>query len=158
MSTERILILTLMTSGVCLGGEPVNYWNVTRFGDVWAEGSLKLDDGSTAAWTNGNWLIAGSSGYPSAIGAGDYRNLTIGSDVSAHGVKYKSGGGRWEGAGVLSIGAGGYDASSSWDESHTFKMAGVRLEASQRWYHPCGVVVACPVSAAAGTVWTLTSD
>lgn len=158
MSTERILILTLMTSGVCLGGEPVNYWNVTRFGDVWAEGSLKLDDGSTAAWTNGNWLIAGSSGYPSAIGAGDYRNLTIGSDVSAHGVKYKSGGGRWEGAGVLSIGAGGYEASSSWDESHTFKMAGVRLEASQRWYHPCGVVVACPVSAAAGTVWTLTSD
>lgn len=158
MSTERILILTLMTSGVCLGGEPVNYWNVTRFGDVWAEGSLKLDDGSTAAWTNGNWLIAGSSGYPSAIGAGDYRNLAIGSDVSAHGVKYKSGGGRWEGSGVLSIGAGGYDASLSWDESHTFKMAGVRLEASQRWYHPCGVVVACPVSAAAGAVWTLTSD
>ena len=158
MRFGRILILALTMGCVCHGGEPVNYWNVTRFGDVWAEGSLKLDDGSTAAWTNGNWLIAGSRGYPSAIGAGDYRNLAIGSDVSAHGVKYKSGGGRWEGAGVLSIGAGGYDASSSWDESHTFKMAGVRLEASQRWYHPCGVVVACPVSAAAGTVWTLTSD
>ena len=158
MRFGRILILALTMGCVCHGGEPVNYWNVTRFGDVWAEGSLKLDDGSTAAWTNGNWLIAGSRDYPSAIGAGDYRNLTIGSDVSAHGVKYKSGGGRWEGAGVLSIGAGGYDASSSWDESHTFKMAGVRLEASQRWYHPCGVVVACPVSAAAGTVWTLTSD
>ena len=155
---KLLLTLTLASAGVVLEAEPVNYWNVTRFGDVWAEGSLKLDDGSTAAWTNGNWLIAGSRGYPSAIGAGDYRNLTIGSDVSAHGVKYMSGGGRWEGAGVLSIGAGGYDASLSWDESHTFKMAGVRLEASQRWYHPCGVVVACPVSAAAGTVWTLTSD
>lgn len=158
MKKKLLLTLTLASAGVVLEAEPVNYWNVTRFGDVWAEGSLKLDDGSTAAWTNGNWLIAGSRGYPSAIGAGDYRNLTIGSDASAHGVKYKSGGGRWEGAGVLSIGAGGYDASSSWDESHTFKMAGVRLEASQRWYHPCGVVVACPVSAAAGTVWTLTSD
>lgn len=158
MKKKLLLTLTLASAGVVLEAEPVNYWNVTRFGDVWAEGSLKLDDGSTAAWTNGNWLIAGSRGYPSAIGAGDYRNLTIGSDVSAHGVKYKSGGGRWEGAGVLSIGAGGYDASSSWDESHTFKMAGVRLEASQCWYHPCGVVVACPVSAAAGTVWTLTSD
>ena len=158
MKKKLLLTLTLASAGVVLEAEPVNYWNVTRFGDVWAEDSLKLDDGSTAAWTNGNWLIAGSRGYPSAIGAGDYRNLAIGSDVSAHGVKYKSGGGRWEGAGVLSIGAGGYDASSSWDESHTFKMAGVRLEASQRWYHPCGVVVACPVSAAAGTVWTLTSD
>lgn len=158
MKKKLLLTLTLASAGVVLEAEPVNYWNVTRFGDVWAEDSLKLDDGSTAAWTNGNWLIAGSRDYPSAIGAGDYRNLAIGSDVSAHGVKYKSGGGRWEGAGVLSIGAGGYDASSSWDESHTFKMAGVRLEASQRWYHPCGVVVACPVSAAAGTVWTLTSD
>lgn len=158
MKKKLLLTLTLASAGVVLEAEPVNYWNVTRFGDVWAEDSLKLDDGSTAAWTNGNWLIAGSRGYPSAIGAGDYRNLAIGSDVSAHGVKYMSGGGRWEGAGVLSIGAGGYDASSSWDESHTFKMAGVRLEASQRWYHPCGVVVACPVSAAAGTVWTLTSD
>lgn len=155
---KLLLTLTLASAGVVLEAEPVNYWNVTPFGDVWAENSLKLDDGSTAAWTNGNWLIAGSRGYPSAIGAGDYRNITIGSDVSAHGVKYMSGGGRWEGAGVLSIGAGGYDASLSWDESHTFKMAGVRLEASQRWYHPCGVVVACPVSAAAGTVWTLTSD
>lgn len=158
MKKKLLLTLTLASAGVVLEAEPVNYWNVTRFGDVWAEDSLKLDDGSTAAWTNGNWLIAGSRGYPSAIGAGDYRNLTIGSDVSAHGVKYKSGGGRWEGAGVLSIGAGGYDASSSWDDAHTFKMAGVRLEASQRWYHPCGVVVACPVSAAAGAVWTLTSD
>lgn len=158
MKKKLLLTLTLASAGVVLEAEPVNYWNVTRFGDVWAEDSLKLDDGSTAAWTNGNWLIAGSRDYPSAIGDGDYRNLAIGSDVSAHGVKYKSGGGRWEGAGVLSIGAGGYDASSSWDESHTFKMAGVRLEASQRWYHPCGVVVACPVSAAAGTVWTLTSD
>lgn len=158
MKKKLLLTLTLASAGVVLEAEPVNYWNVTRFGDVWAEDSLKLDDGSTAAWTNGNWLIAGSRGYPSAIGAGDYRNLAIGSDVSAHGVKYKSGGGRWEGAGVLSIGAGGYDASSSWDESHTFKMAGVRLESSQRWYHPCGVVVACPVSVAEGTVWTLASD
>ena len=75
MKKKLLLTLTLASAGVVLEAEPVNYWNVTRFGDVWAEGSLKLDDGSTAAWTNGNWLIAGSRGYPSAIGAGDYLSL-----------------------------------------------------------------------------------
>lgn len=157
MKKKLLLTLTLASAGVVLEAEPVSYWNVKHKGDILETGNLMLDDGSVAAWTNGNWLIAGSTGYPAAIGTG-YRSFSIGADVSAYGIKYKSGAGEWSGAGTLSVGEGGYDASSSWDDAHTFKMAGVRLESSQRWYHPCGVVVACPVSVAEGTVWTLASD
>lgn len=157
MKKKLLLTLALASVGCVLDAEPVNYWNVNNGGDIYAEGSLKLDDGSVAAWTNGNWLISGSTGYPSAIGGGNYRSLTLGSDVSAYGIKYRSGNGWWAG-GTLSIGAGGYDASSAWDDSHSFMMEAIRLEASQIWSHPCGVIVTCPVSAAAGVVWTLTSD
>lgn len=151
-----LTVLTTALTAVC--GEPVNYWNVNLKGDVLKFGNLKLDDGSVAAWTNGNWLIAGSAGYPDSIGSANYRGMDIGSDISAYGIRYKSGSGEWTGAGTLSVGPGGYDATGSWDASHTFEMKSVHLETTQRWYHPCGVIVMCPVTAAEGTVWTLTSD
>ena len=126
MKKKLLLTLTLASAGVVLEAEPVNYWNVKHKGDILEKGNLMLDDGSVAAWTNGNWLIAGSTGYPAAIGTG-YRSFSIGADVSAYGIKYKSGAGEWSGVGTLSVGEGGYDASSSWDDAHTFKMAGVRF-------------------------------
>ncbi len=161
-SSAAALALFALAASRAQAAEPVNYWNVRLGGDVWTEGNLKLDDGSVAAWTNGNFLIAGSSEggrYPEAVCATkeNFRSIVISADLSAYGVKYRSGGGVWSGSGVLTIGAGGYDADTAWN-NHYLKMAGVRLAASQTWHLNNRLWVKCPVSAVEGAELTLTID
>ncbi len=158
------LATTSLGGGVAFA-DPVNYWNVGDGGNVWAEGNLRLDDGSVAAWTNGNVLIAGTRAYPSTI-TGGKGGLSVGDEgIEADGVKYFAAGSTWTGKGVLSIGAGGFDTrvSPAATELQTvsgtlkFRMGGVRLTASQTWRNWSNVMnLECPVTAAEGVeTWTL---
>ncbi len=152
----------------CFADGPVNYWNSRNGTYVSAADAFRLDDGSVAAWTNGNVLIAGSSGYPSWAGSSfNARTTTFDRDVDAYAVRYFSGSATWKGEGALSIGAGGYDTTKSPAteaevfsfDIHTFAMAGLRLTASQTWTEWSGDLrFSCPVTAAEGvTAWTIST-
>ena len=141
--------------------DPVNYWNMVNGGKVSAENEFCLDtaadDTDRVDWEDGNCLIAGSRDYPANIGNADRRGLIFDVDVSAYGVRYISGGGSWSGTGKLTIGAGGYNSTRSWDRYHNLSMSEIHLAASQTWTRECAAQVSAKITAEDHVVWTLTS-